>query len=130
MKKQLLSICGAAVVASLFTVNAFAADSTASGAAAMPTAPQAASAGKPDMSVVGYAIGYNLGSSLNKQGIDIPAAAISKGLTAGASGQKSEYSEQELQQTMMQFQQYIMAQRAGQSAQPAMPPAQPNAAAK
>ncbi len=124
MKKQLLSICGAAVVATMFTANVYAADSSASGATAMPDTPQTASVTKPDMSVVGYAIGYNLGSSLNKQGIDIPASAISKGLTAGASGQKSEYSEQELQQTMMQFQQYIMAQRAGQAEE--MPAAQPN----
>ena len=113
MKKPVMSVCAALMSVSL-AGGVYAASASDSGGSSMrmPKAPE--NAKKPDMSKVGYAIGYKFGMGLKSQNVDVTQSDITSGLKAGLGGNKPKYSQKEMQNVMQQFQQYMMAQRAKQ----------------
>ena len=69
---------------------------------------------KPDLSNekqrVSYAIGVNLGSNFQKQELDIDQKALAQGIADATAG-KAALNQSEVQETLMKFQQQMMAKQ-------------------
>jgi FKBP-type peptidyl-prolyl cis-trans isomerase len=60
---------------------------------------------------VSYVIGVDIGKALQKQGMEIQADLVAKGIKDGLAGGKFLMSEQEIQETMMAFQKEMRAKQ-------------------
>lgn len=82
-------------------------------AAQQPAPAQAAPGDKPQSleDKASYIIGFNLGSNLKQQEIPISADLIIKGLRDGLGGAKGLLTDEEIQATMTEFQQKMMAKQ-------------------
>lgn len=87
-------------------------------AAAQPAKPAAAAPGATSaaagMSVedrASYVIGYNLGHTLKQNEVQANSDLLMKGLREGLSGDKGMLTDQEMQATMQEFQQQMMAKQ-------------------
>jgi len=81
---------------------------------AQPTTPPAAGQGAPTRSVedrASYVIGYNLGRSLKQNEINANTDLLTQGLRDAISGAKGMLTDEEMQATMQEFQQKVMAQQ-------------------
>jgi FKBP-type peptidyl-prolyl cis-trans isomerase len=79
---------------------------------ARPSAPPAAGQGAPTRSVedrASYVIGYNLGRSLKQNEIQANTDLLTQGLRDALSGAKGMLTDEEMQATMQEFQQKVMA---------------------
>lgn len=87
---------------------------------AQPTTPPAAGQGAATRSVedrASYVIGYNLGRSLKQNEINANTDLLTQGLRDALSGAKGMLTDEEMQATMQEFQQKVMAaQEAKQAA--------------
>lgn len=59
----------------------------------------------------GYAIGYNMGNSFKKQGMELDVEAVLKGVKEGFGGEKPALTREEIAQAMQTLQQGLMARR-------------------
>lgn len=59
----------------------------------------------------GYAIGLNMGSSMKQQNVDIDVDAMIRGLRDGLAGNDGAMTQEELQATMQEFQQAMVAKQ-------------------
>ena len=74
--------------------------------------PPAAAPGLADLkSKASYIIGSNIGRQLKDDGIDLDLATLMRGIQDGATGVKSPLTDEQVQQTMLQFQQQVMAEQ-------------------
>lgn len=78
-----------------------------------PAETQAAPGDKPQSldDKASYIIGFNLGSNLKQQEIPVSADLIVKGLRDGLGGSKGLLTDEEIQSTMTEFQQTMMAKQ-------------------
>jgi len=79
---------------------------------AQPTTPPAAGQGAPTRSVedrASYVIGFNLGRSLKQNEIQANTDLLTQGLRDALSGAKGMLTDEEMQATMQEFQQKVMA---------------------
>lgn len=66
---------------------------------------------KNDEDKLSYSIGIDLGKNFKRQGIDINAEAMAKGLQDGMSGEKSLLTEEQMKDVLTKFQRDLMAKR-------------------
>ena len=81
---------------------------------AQPTPPPATGQGAPTRSVedrASYVIGYNLGRSLKQNEVNANTDLLTQGLRDAISGAKGMLTDEEMQATMQEFQQKVMAQQ-------------------
>jgi FKBP-type peptidyl-prolyl cis-trans isomerase FklB len=76
---------------------------------AKPAAPPSPGSNWSTEDKAGYIIGFNLGNNLRSQEVPVTADQIIKGLRDGLGNAKGQLSEEEIQATMTQFQQSMMA---------------------
>jgi FKBP-type peptidyl-prolyl cis-trans isomerase len=90
------------------------APSTAAKPAAQPAAaaaPASPGSGWSTEDKAGYIIGFNLGNNLRSQEVPVSADQIIKGLRDGLGNAKGQLTDEEIQATMTQFQQTMMAKQ-------------------
>lgn len=66
---------------------------------------------KSEKEKISYAIGVNLGNNWKRQDIEVDLDALRKGLEHALSGEKTLISEQEMQDTLREYQKTLMAKR-------------------
>jgi FKBP-type peptidyl-prolyl cis-trans isomerase FklB len=115
--KKLTSL--AALLLLTGTVAARADQQNAQPPAEKPAQTQAAPGDKPQSleDKASYIIGYNLGSNLKQQEIPVSSELIVKGLRDGLGGAKGLLTDEEIQATMTQFQEQMMAKQQAKMAE-------------
>jgi FKBP-type peptidyl-prolyl cis-trans isomerase FklB len=61
-----------------------------------------------DINKASYTIGYNIGKSFKQNDVNLNMSKFNKGLTDGVKGTKSALTDEQMQKTMADFQQYMM----------------------
>lgn len=67
---------------------------------------------KTEKDRISYSMGVATGSQLKRQSVEVDAEMFSKGLKDAVSGEKLQMTEQEVQETLMKFQQDLAAKQA------------------
>lgn len=70
-------------------------------------------------STASYAIGFNIGSNMSRQGIDFDVERLIAGLRDGMAGKASAMPEEEMKAAMQEFQKQVMAEQQAKMAQQA-----------
>ncbi len=66
---------------------------------------------KTDKDKISYSIGFGMGSNLKRQGVDVDAGKIAKGMSDGLSGAKPMLTQAEMDKTMSDLRTRLMAQQ-------------------
>ena len=64
-----------------------------------------------DQQKLSYTIGYDMGDNFKSQSINVDVQALSQGIEDGIKGQPTEMTKKQMQDTLLQFQKKMMAQK-------------------